>query len=169
MIPVDQVRTGLNKGQCTEACVASLLELTLGEVPSLWDPSDPPGTRDPDNFRWVRMLALVTLHGHTWVQYKIPEPVESIRDLLSKLPTGAADFTRDKSFMAGGENPDGHGHWVINKGSAMLHDPNPSRRGLINFDTVVLLMPEGTLPPEQLGWLMLYYSLQEDGSWELTG
>lgn len=156
---VDQERTGRPQGQCTEACVATLLGVPLEAIPSLWEPGDPEGERDPGDYRWVRLLATIKARGLTWVCYDLAEPVDSIRALVRRLPQRRPRELIDEGrlFMVGGVNPDGVPHYIVALGDFMVHDPNPSRRGLANFDRVVVLVPTEDLESELKGWLQVVY------------
>jgi hypothetical protein len=113
---VDQTRFGPD-GNCTAACLASLLELALEDVPDFRD--------DSDNARlnaWLapRGLYAITLRG--------PQMVDGER----WEPAGL--------HMLGGASVGGP-HHVIALGGTIVHDPNPNRDGLVTREDYTLLVP----------------------------
>ena len=118
MRPVDQTRFGEN-GNCTTACIASLLEMPIDAVPEFGE--------DSDNAKlnaWLRPFGLyaVTLSG--------PQEANGV----PWYPTGY--------HMLGGQTIDGP-HHVIAFGSAIVHDPNPSpnHAGLVTREDCTILVP----------------------------
>lgn len=130
MTPVDQrviASTPEAPGDCLSACVASVLDLPLDEVPLFAAMPDWLGAFT----RWLdaRGLALVYLAFG--------------KDEWPWLPP------RDLPLIVGGQSPRGPwGHAVIGiwRDGAMevLHDPHPSRAGILGDPTrVYLLVPRG--------------------------
>lgn len=128
MTPVDQrvfAQTEGDVGDCLSACIATLLDLPLDEVPVFV--ASP--TWYCDCVRWLdaRGLALILLHFSpgTWPWH----PPDN-------LP-----------LIVGGQSPRGPwGHAVVGiwRGGAMevLHDPHPSRDGIIgDARNVYILVP----------------------------
>lgn len=147
MRPVDQIRTGSPMGQCTEASIASLLEVGLDEVPDLYDPDDL--ERRQTHPRLLRWLAS---RGWAWagglLGRDIPaDALELPRDLPAVAIgcglTTAEDWQGWHLLL--GKNPDGLGHAVVGRGGRLAHDPNPSRRGLATVDEVAVLLPVARL------------------------
>lgn len=115
MIPVDQdmfydpdAAPGEQRGNCWSACIASLLELPLHDVP---------------NFVQVHVDG-----GENWWAHTIRFLDDRGYGLWSAEPD------EDDYVIATGVSPRGNGnvhHAVINRGGTMVHDPHPSRAGLI--------------------------------------
>lgn len=105
MRPVDQTMFGHtpphDAGNCLQACIASLLELPLDDVPHF--------VADGDGW-WSALLDWLRCRGF-WVA----ETVD---------PSPGLGF-------AGGKSPRGDwGHAVVTDGPDIAHDPHPSRAGL---------------------------------------
>jgi len=125
MIPVDQDRFGLEEGNCLNACIASLLELPLAEV------EFPPAIQR----NWVRPL-------QDWL---------AARGLCySETPAkGVPYFWLPGPLCVlsgpGPRLPAPHQHAVVGRvrGYAfeLLHDPHPSRAGLLDVEAVGFLLP----------------------------
>jgi len=123
MIPVDQTVFAVPGGNCFSACVASLLELPLKVVPYFMG-DKPPG--EPEEWfagflAWLRPLgywAIPLSVGNGW------RP-EGLCILSGKSPRG--------SFL----------HSVVARGTDLdvVHDPHPSRAGVLTKDDVVILVP----------------------------
>lgn len=113
MIPVDQTRLhGENvKGNCFRACIASVLELSIDEVPAFEDMTIP--------YEWIdRCIEFLESHGY---QYEGIYSLEDLRDCNGV----------DGYLVANGKSPRGDfKHSVIWKDGAIVHDPHPSRSGL---------------------------------------
>ena len=165
MIPVDQIRTGKPQGQCTEAAVASVLEVPLDTVPDLWGGQGADEERPPR--RWVQLLGLVLAHGYQFVRFNIPcMPVNDLDLDALDLPRKAR-FCARGFHLLGGENPDGLEHMVVGKNGYVVHDPNPSRRGLISVDEVAVFIPLTMIDDDVFHWVMRDYK-RVDGEWKLT-
>lgn len=128
MTPVDQrvfaEREG-DVGDCLSACVASLLNLPLDDVPVFV--AEPNWHAAMDNWLAERGLALIYLHF--------------LRGTWPWIPP------RDVPLIVGGQSPRGPwGHAVIGiwREGAMevLHDPHPSRAGIVGDPrNVYVLVP----------------------------
>ena len=120
MIPVDQTTFGRGAGNCFSACVASIFEVAIDELPNFrcergW----------PQNFDgWLRDRGLarmtVNVAGGGWP------------------PVGAWG-------IATGPSPRGEFlHACVYKGNELVHDPHPSRDGMLcvkEIDVFVVLNP----------------------------
>lgn len=139
MIPVDQTVFRVPGGNCFSACVASLLELPLAEVPYFMGTFD-----EPDGTWWRRFGDWLRPRGWSAVMFNIcdgwPPPDQfcilggrSPRDLLPRA------MRRD----AGIELPDGEEllHVVVGRGLNVVHDPHPSRQGLLDKRYACVLIP----------------------------
>jgi hypothetical protein len=165
VIPVDQVRVGVPAGQCTEAALASVLEIPLDAVPDLWGGQ---GADEPRPVRrWVQFLGLVLAHGLQYVQYNTdPTPTAEVDLDALGLPREARFCARGFHLLAG-ENPDGLGHMCVGHNGKLVHDPNPSRRGLVTVDAIVVLIPLDMIEDGLFHWVMRDYR-RVDGVWKLT-
>lgn len=144
MIPVDQtlfggleaVAAGDEPGDCLRAVVASIMERRLDEVPHFSDT----GPTRPGNAR-VWAYALV---GWLFTEGVVLWPFEiSNPDLLpSAILPGYS--------ILSGPGPRGHRHCVVGYQGFVVHDPHPSRDGLIEIDSLELLVPIGDRAHEVL-------------------
>ena len=118
MKPVDQTKlhdpdNGIN-GNCMAASLASILELSLSEVPEFEDMGEQkwwPALR-----RWLKSLGY---HLLAWKQ----------------------EFYMPVYFIASGPSPRGIEHSVVYRGTKMVHDPHPSRAGIVEITSVWALLP----------------------------
>jgi len=143
MIPVTQTRTGAPKGNCTEACIASLLECSLEEVPSLWHEDDgEEGPRDPTGQRNFQLYAFIVSRGFFFACYRFEHdyPLTELAQQFKRLPVPAVTHM-EQGYIIGGHTPDGVPHAVVGGVGGVVHDPNPSRRGIVTFDEVTVLVP----------------------------
>lgn len=116
MRPVDQTTYGVNDGNCFSACVASILEIPIDEVPRFHGPS-------VDFLQWLAPQGLSATH------YKSGNYV----------PPGFAIAAGPSLRFAG------RLHACVAYDGAIVHDPHPSREGLPFGveDYVVLHGPHG--------------------------
>jgi len=114
MIPVDQTTFGHPGGNCFSACVASLLEIPISEVPYFMGAEEwYPGFLD-----WLRP------RGFHAVTFRRQE---------AWAPEGPC--------ILGGKSTRGDHAVVGGKGYRVVFDPHPSRDGLISVEDVTLLVP----------------------------
>lgn len=115
MKPVDQTVSGEAAGDCFSACVASLLELPLAEVPYFND--DWPASFDA----WLRARGFYSL--------------------VITIPQGMAPgWYPEGYYILGGQCARGS-HAVVARGDAIVHDPNPAREGLTRWEDCTVLIP----------------------------
>lgn len=121
---VDQQEIDLNgRGDCMRACLASLLELPMEEVPHLRAIQMDTGT-------WFgAFTTFLKKHGYEFqgTFYFNPYRPDGQWSELAKRSLGVDGF-----FMAGGPSPRGAvgGHAVIiDSLGQIVHDPHPSRAG----------------------------------------
>ncbi len=107
MKPVDQkyLSGGEIPGDCVRACVCSILELPLEEVPHF--------------VRW---------HGHEWAF--------ALSYWCDKRGIGATcldghHIMNDAPYMLCGPSPRKGRHAVVAQAGLIIHDPHPSRAGLL--------------------------------------
>lgn len=105
MKPVTQTIEGYPDGNCTEACVASILEIPLDAVLVI-------KARD---YRWLDELNAWLAHFN-----------------LSALPIKAGEgFIPSGWHLIGGKSPRGDfGHYVVGFNGKVKHDPHPSGDGI---------------------------------------
>jgi hypothetical protein len=136
VIPVDQTTFGMPGGNCFSACVASILELPISEVPYFMEP--PPGCEhapaEPCGCWWSGFLDWLAARGLTSHYFKAGDYP------WSGHPPGYS--------IAGGLNASaGLPHAVVALDGAQVHDPNPNRLGLAAVDDYFVIE---RLPPEAL-------------------
>lgn len=137
MIPVDQTSFG-PFGNCLAACVASLLELPVEDVPNFmlglpsWDPDD-----QEARARWSRAFFAgvndwLAPRGLFYFEVGAPEG----------LPSYITESTPPAALWIGiGTVAGGASHAVVMRGGEMVHDPHPDRAGLLRLDTIGLMVP----------------------------
>jgi len=109
------------KGNCLQACVASLLDLPLEQVPHFVSFSDD---------EWVNIfLDFIYAKGYICEGYA---PFSEINN--ESLKSGVDDF-----FIVTGQSPRGIKHAVIYKKDQMFHDPHISNSGLIKLEGFYLI------------------------------
>jgi hypothetical protein len=120
---------GKQYGDCMRACVASLLDMPIAQVPHfLRDASG-----DPQQF-WENVMPFAESRG--W---------DYLCGFTAHLPDLAADL--DGYHVIGGPSPRGGGllHAVVGRYGAIVFDPHPSKAGLLgtpadwDFDYMVRL------------------------------
>lgn len=103
-----------NKGNCGEACVASLLNIPLPEKFGR--------SGDPCNY-WGDFLACLEGHGYAAMHM-------------------GGGYQPDFMYLASGPSPRGGcSHMVIMREGRLVHDPHPSNAGLLSVDYVWILSP----------------------------
>ena len=139
MKPVDQTIFEDGRGNCLAACVASILELSIEEVPNFREAPHAETT----------MKEWLAERGYSVFRYTVLSPEE--------LTTTFFDTGRGVYVILGGDGPrknaDGRTkqHAVVGVaagyGIKIVHDPHPSRAGLIDKGhRFVWLLVHGSLP-----------------------
>ena len=118
IVLVDQTRFGGEDGNCLAACLATLLRLDINEVPGFF--SDDEGTWREKMGAWL----VARGWGHLCITGAPPKMLGPALSIVSgKSPRG--DWL----------------HATVWRGCELLHDPHPSRAGLVGepVDTIVLV------------------------------
>lgn len=132
MKPVDQTRFGYPGGNCFAACMASVFEIPLEATPDL---AEQDWSNDSKWWQlWIDWLAerncalLLTKPGEGWPH-----------------PKGYA--------LAGGKSPRGDfDHSVVVLDGKLVHDPHPSRAGVVGpFTDFTLFYPLDPAKPMRIG------------------
>jgi hypothetical protein len=117
MIPVDQTTFGIPGGNCFSACVASLLNLPIDDVPYFMGAEN-----------WLTAFT-------EWLR------LYSMYPIVFKVNTSPDDTWRPAGYhILGGQSVRGP-HSVVARGHDIVHDPHPSRSGLILIEDAVVLVP----------------------------
>jgi hypothetical protein len=123
MTPVDQTTFGHPGGNCFSACVASLLDLSISDVPYfMGSDDDPKGAWAERLDNWLRPRGLYALH-------------------FEGDPTIEDYPTMPGYYILNVKSPRGD-HAVVARGKQMVHDPHPARDAIVTkVDGFVLLIP----------------------------
>lgn len=115
-MPIDQTSFGPGKGNCFSACVASIIELPIEDVPQFMSA----GTE------WFGALSTWCAERGLVVKYwPCKAWCETEGDIFLGVPTGLA--------IMSGESPRHPGvlHSVVALDAKLCHDPHPSRQGIV--------------------------------------
>jgi len=129
MKPVFQTRfhlPGEPPGNCFPACIASLLEVSISDVPQ-------PGIDDKDDWSeyWTRLGAWLEGLGFHLIQVS-----------PGWWSTSVMSESESDLWIGSGPGPRGHRHSVVMRGAGFLvHDPHPSGVGLLEVDDREYLVP----------------------------
>lgn len=127
MKPVDQTTFGFPGGNCFSACVASLLGLNIEDVPYFM------GWTEEEGKDWYERFA-------KWLALRGFYPIN--------LRARAEEWAPQGFYILNAGSPRGDfSHSVVARGKEIVHDPHPSRSGLVRLETseVTLIVP---LDPE---------------------
>ena len=119
MIAVDQtiLSSESEKGNCLAACVASILEIPLEDVPNF--------VGETSWFSALRKFVLI--HGYHLFElspnYSLP---------VYHLMIGPGPRSRDGKQIH---------HSVVGKEGSIIHDPHPSRAGLLEVEYFLVFLP----------------------------
>lgn len=119
MIPVDQtiLSSESDKGNCLAACVASILEVPLETVPNFIEETS-----------WFSSLRKFLLqHG-----YHLFELTPNYSLPVFHLMIGPGPRSRDGKPIH---------HSVVGKGGVIVHDPHPSKSGLLEVEYFLVFLP----------------------------
>lgn len=116
MIPIDQTIFGFKKGNCHQACLASVLEESLEDIPNFWE-----GNEEnvegfwKDQRKWLRFRGWNIINVRFEEEYNIKESLnEAIVIAMGKSPRDISNY-----------------HAVVWQSGEIIHDPHPSKDGLI--------------------------------------
>lgn len=117
MIAVDQTTFGSPHGDCLPACLASILHLSIADVPRICEAGE----------GWLARLA-------DWLRPR------GLAPLL--LAGGPPPNLGDTLCIVSGASPRGPWlHATVWRGRHMVHDPHPSRAGLESVVDTLVLVP----------------------------
>lgn len=120
MTPVDQIFFDEERGDCLRACVASMLDLPIGDVPNFAELE-----------YFVGLEKWLTGRGLAFFQVRFVGQLDCARAWF-----GYSDFPVLAWGFSPRQNPDGthKGHAVVamadGYGLKTIHDPHPSKAGL---------------------------------------
>ena len=122
MKPVMQTDETFETGNCGEACLASILEIKLSDIPPLHNPEDP-----TDGHTYCKNLReFVSQFGLSYI------------DLAMNEGHKPEEFFKDCWVIATGLSPRAtegwHRHGVVWRNGKIVHDPHPSNAGLETID-----------------------------------
>ena len=121
MIPVDQTKLGFGSGNCGAACIASILEISIEDIPNFHG-DDP---KDADTY-WSNICKWCENKPFMLVSFYIPNEYD------------AKEILKDCWCIASGLSPrrteEWHRHAVVWRNGEIVHDPHPSRLGLREID-----------------------------------
>jgi hypothetical protein len=126
MIPVNQTRLydptkQHPPGNCWAACLASILECTLNDLPdekSFWHPGDNPRKSWPPYYQKT-ILFLRSHYGLSWFECKVSGIVLDEMGAVYTILSGPSP--RDSAIT----------HSVVGVLDKIVHDPHPSKAGLV--------------------------------------
>ena len=123
MKPVDQTIFKKDLGDCARACIASIFDCPIEDVPNFWEQ-----TQDADTF-W-RL-------NNEWLSEK-----KGFRLVPIAIETGSEHILGGVLCIAIGRTGRGSEDHAVVWRDGIVHDPNPSRTGLVGDpDVFVLIVP----------------------------
>ena len=124
MIPVDQNKFDYPEGNCLMACIASIIEVELCDLPDLFERctrQDENGIYWDNADWWDVVLEGLAVHGwEARAQVAVSDDYWPDGYAIAAGPTGRA-FD---------ENGNDVGHCIVCLDGIMVHDPHPDRTGL---------------------------------------
>lgn len=132
MIPVDQDVFGKPNGNCFTACLASLLQVpltALEPVQALYREGATRWEEGRDEKHWVKCWA--EIQGFIAAQHAMI----LVGVLPPHVPAGY-------SILGGGSPRGDFGHYVVAHDGEVVHDPHPSRDGIVgSAEEYLVLLP----------------------------
>ena len=136
MTPVDQTRFMDHEwgGNCLAACLASLLDLNIGVVPDFNMRAEGPSDWRLFYGRWLNSIG----YSLTCIYLGAEDDCETMKD-----SPGCIIRIGGGPVLLAGPSPRGVGHCVVGEACVaeykILHDPHPSRVGLLAIKRVYLV------------------------------
>ena len=122
MKPVMQTDLSFDTGNCGEACIASILEIGLKDIPMLHNPENPQDGHD----YCKNLREFLSKFGLSYMDVSMQEGCDP------------KDFFKDCWVIVSGPSPrateDWHRHAVVWKNGEIVHDPHPQGGGLKKID-----------------------------------
>ena len=111
-------------GDCFRCCIASLLDLYADQVPHFcdYDWKDTSGRWFTDLNKWLAP------RGLSYIEMPV---ADGGSDSVAKWLSAVIPFGFDAYHILGGKSPRGFDHAVVARNGAIIHDPHPSRAGLV--------------------------------------
>ena len=123
MKPIDQTTFGKGTGNCMAACVASILEIPLEDVPDI---------RGDDQYALLCFWLAERGVGIVDIAFK---------PRLKMQDTGVVVWGQGY-YIGGGKSPRGDfDHAVVMCAGGIVHDPHPDKRGIEDIDSLTFLTP----------------------------
>jgi len=126
MKPVMQTMFGgpgsKDEGNCFPACLASLLEIPLEDVPHFHKKYD-------DDDAHIHIVKWLLSHGRIYVAFDAEMFDKHCGPIMD---TGSY-------YIAGGDGGRGFNHCAIYQRRKLIHDPHPKGKGLLSFNTYEFL------------------------------
>lgn len=143
MIPVDQsvIDAGSGLGNCFSACVASLLEMPIENVPTFHLRGERDNVWMSRLDAWLEPFGLYALHFEIKPAHHefVTEGIYKLRS--AEIPGRGLSVPPNVLYIRAGLSPRGHQHAVIAKGHYIVHDPSPTKTGLLSTAGFCLLIP----------------------------
>ena len=129
MKPVDQTKFGFPHGDCFAACVASILERELSECVIFSEGVDLDSENDIATKKhwWIVFQNWLRDHADMQAVYL------HVSELAGRKPQGYS--------ILSGKGPRGLDHSTVALDGGMVHDPHPSRAGLLEIRYYVCFLP----------------------------
>jgi hypothetical protein len=129
-----QTKFGEPSGNCMEACIASILEIPLDDVPVL---AQYHGEEMEDQWFFVLSEWLLETHGLIIMTFELSSGDEPrCIDICSAM-------LADCYHIMAGPGPRGHQHAIVGCNGQPVHDPHPSGEGLLGITAIDLLLQPG--------------------------
>lgn len=129
MVPVYQTRFGKPHGNCVEACIASIMEIPITDIPY----SD-----SPDYDRMRTIAEFVASSGWLYFEMGFKATVVAFAEIGIQYPY----LVPQDYYILCGYNEDGIGHAVVARGNEIVHNPNRTEKGiLVSVDAYQVLTP----------------------------
>ena len=123
---------GLTKGNCLSACLANLLNINLKDIPNFCY------FEDKWFFHFSEFLRKHNYEFEGSYYFNLANTPQTWEGLLELSP-GINGI-----FIASGKSPRAYvknGHAVLYKEGRLLHDPSPTKAGILTLDYVFLIEP----------------------------